>query len=365
MSYFSLTGFNYDKFYYFLVRQTQDYVFGGVAMGETKEKKNEEKNIEPPVWESFGRSGRSEPTYSRIIGPEEYNRIITDEHLYIGEADDAIMDLVRRERDERGAMEVVEIGCGPGRILSDLAGIEGIIVTGVDHDLVFVEYAHEHISGIDIVIEEMQDYAHGKQVDVFVSQGVHHHVEKGEVTRRYLQNVADQLDDGGVYILGDEFIPEYSGEDERKVKATVWYSHIISEARKSGFDFLASEEAKTLLDDLHEGDLDAHAKSEGQIELVLGAVDEINDYALAGDISKAEIRAQELIEAVYGSDASYGGSDYAMVDNTMELSREDFKICESVFREEIEQAGLYIVESVRFGPEVDIGAMVVYTLRKG
>jgi SAM-dependent methyltransferase len=299
-----------------------------------------------------------EPTYSRIITPEDYNRIISTEHLYISGADQKIKAFVEQERD-RGATEVVEIGCGPARILPILGEIERVTVTGIDHDPNFVDYAGNQVDGIDVRLADMKDYQHGKAVDIFVSQGVHHHIPKGESTKAYLQNLSSQLVDGGVYIVGDEFLPEYADEEERKVKAVVWYSHIIAEAQKSGFTHLAREEAKTLLDDLYEGDPDQHVKDDFKIKLILNAVGGINEVALRRNVPIAEERAQELLKSVYGSKTAYDGDDPTVV-----LSRGDFKICESEFAREVATAGLSIEDKVRVGPLVDIGAMVVYLLRK-
>ena len=66
-----------------------------------------------------------------------------------------------------------------------------------------------------------------------------------------------------------------------------------------------------------------------------------------------------FIKSVYGGEHSYAGDDPTIV-----LSRGDFKICESVFSQEISPAGFSIDDKVRVGPPVEIGALVVYTLRK-
>ena len=51
-------------------------------------------------------------------------------------------------------------------------------------------------------------------------------------------------------------------------------------------------------------------------------------------------------------------------DNTIDLSRHDYKICNKVLESEIYETG-FSVECIKaFGPINDIGAMVVYVLKK-
>ena len=47
--------------------------------------------------------------------------------------------------------------------------------------------------------------------------------------------------------MSDEFIPEYENEDERNIKLTIWYAHVIANAIKQNYQYLAQEEAKTSL----------------------------------------------------------------------------------------------------------------------
>jgi len=304
---------------------------------------------------------RQMPTYSTIITPADYNHIITDEHLYIAQADRVVRDLIIAERDERGAREVVEVGCGPARLLPLLSTVEGVHLTGVDYDAAFVAYARSQMPSLDIILADVAEYRHATAVDVFVSQGFHHHVAKGDNCQKYLENLYGQLNFGGAYIVGDEFLPHYESEQERKMKAVVWYSHIIAAAQKMKYDYLAQEEAKTLLDDLFEGDCVGweHFKSVGKIELVLGCAREINSLAMRNNTRGVVERVGELLVQLYGSVEHIFEKDVSV-----RLSRGDFKICEQVFRLEVEEVGFKIEKKIRIGPNRDIGGMEVYVLRK-
>lgn len=304
-------------------------------------------------------------TYSKIISPEEYNRIISFEHLYISASDRVIKELIDSYRPKERIAEVVEIGCGPARVLPLMAGIAGIHLTGVDHDSVFLDYAkqivHEKSLPVDLVHANITDWKLGKMIDVCYSQGVHHHIGKKIDTSRYLNNVVSQLTKDGVYILSDEFLPEYVTEDERKTKAVIWYSHVIASAKRLHQDYLAQEEAKTLLDDLYEGNEEFdEVKSQEQIRLVLDVCTAIDQEARNGSIQEADRLAKEFF-----ADLAKKRNAHQHGDITIDLSRGDFKICDSVLRKEIQKAGLSVIEVRKVGPVDTIGGMAVYVLKKG
>ena len=137
------------------------------------------------------------PTYSQIINPEDYNRIMSKEHLYISLGDLAIKKFIEYEVTNNKAKEVVELGCGPGRIITLIADIPGIKLTGVDHDLSFIDYANKLVKerklNVEIKQADITVYTHEEPVDVFYSQGFHHHVKKGKHVQSYLKNTCKQL----------------------------------------------------------------------------------------------------------------------------------------------------------------------------
>ncbi len=301
-------------------------------------------------------------TYSKIISPEEYNRIMTDEHLYIAVADKLIKDFVEKEVAGKTNPEVIEIGCGPARITPLFLQIPNIQLTAIDYDLDFIDHAKKVLkpynSRIEVVNIDVSLYIHPKPVDVFYSEGFHHHVQKGKVTERYLKNVYNQLKEGGAYILGDENPADYSSSEERLLKLIVWYSHIISNAKKSGFNYLAQEEAKTLLDDLYENYDDEAIKSNEQIDLVLNWVDKIDETS-TDNINKATFLAENLLELLKKKK-----NIKEIGDTTVDLSRGDYKISDKEFRKEIESIGFKVEKVERVGPSKAIGGLYVYLLRK-
>lgn len=300
-------------------------------------------------------------TYSRIIAPEDYNRMITSEHVYISASDRVVRDLIGRYKPSGRVAEVVELGCGPARILGQMASLPSVRVTGVDHDSTFLAYAREHMLGLGVRVEQgdITSWKSGSPVDVFYSQGMHHHVAKGRDLQLYLRNVFGQLAEGGAYVVSDEFLPEYVGEDERRRKAVIWYCHVIAAAKRTGHIALAEEEAKTLLDDLAESAKSDDVKSRAQLASVMSGCDSVDKAARTGDVTRAEQLADAFL-AELASKANRQPSG----DEAMDLSRGDYKICDSVFRTEVEAAGFRVVDRVTVGPVDVIGGMAVYVLQR-
>ncbi len=301
-------------------------------------------------------------TYSKIISPEEYNRIMTNEHLYIAVADKVIKDFVEKEVCGKTNPEVIEIGCGPARITPLFLQIPNIHLTAIDYDLDFIDHAKKVLkpynSRVKVVNADVSTYVHSKSIDIFYSQGFHHHVQKGKVTERYLKNIYNQLKDGGAYVLGDENPAAYSNLEDRLLKLIIWYSHIISNAKKLGFNYLAQEEAKTFLDDLYENYDDEAVKSKEQIDLILSWVDKI-DEASSEKIDKATFLAENLLEILRKK-----RNIKEVGDTTVDLSRGDYKISDTEFRKEIENIGFKVEKVERVGPSKDIGGLYIYLLRK-
>jgi SAM-dependent methyltransferase len=309
-----------------------------------------------------------DPIYSKIIDARTYNRLI-GQHLYIRDADDEIVDLVTAfSHRKHWEARVLEVGSGPARLLQRLVRVKNAYVIGIDHDQQFVKdgqaiLREEHLLSHWLQLADVMIYQSEEPFDIIVSQGFHHHVPKGVPLRTYLANVhrllvrADLPTFNGVYIVSDEFLPHYYTEQERQLRAIIWYAHIITNALHMGYPELAREEAKTLLDDLTATDHEVSVKTEDQIATVLARVEAINESAVLGDLSVAEIYAASLnteLRRLRGFNASD--------DSSMSLSRGDFKISQTVFAQEV-TTWFDILGVQTFGPILTIGGMCVYVLR--
>jgi SAM-dependent methyltransferase len=300
--------------------------------------------------------------YSQIIDAESFCKIMTNEHLYIAQADQCIASIVEKlikQRQSLAKLNVVDIGCGPARMTRLIADNQDINLTGTDIDNDFLNYAKKLLPHVPFVNCSILDFKSTTSVDIFYSQGMHHHIAKGSETEAYLRNIHNQLVSGGHYIVGDEFIADYSSEDERDVRLVMWYSHIIGDALRHNYHYLAQEEAKTLLDDLHEGKDDNGIKTQDQIDIVLSHVGDIDSSARDGKIAEAMKLAKTLVDKIAAKH-----STTQQEDKTIGLSRGDYKISPRMFVQEVEKARFKVVESKVFGPIEDVGAYIVYVLQK-
>lgn len=299
--------------------------------------------------------------YSVLISPHDYDNQISRQHLYIGSADEIQrkrvhqLTAIKRSRP----YEVVDLGCGPGRTLAKYAELANIRLTGVDSDPVFLEHAQRNLEqlrrGTDrvrLVRADIMSYRHDRPIDIAISMGVHHHLSSGDRSD-YLNNLSEQLVPGGQYLLGDEFLAPHHDENDRRIIAVLWYSHIIAAARRRAYAGLAREEAKTLLDDLQifsQGSF----KTEGQIELAMEMAESIDRLSRRSRYAEAQAVARHtLIELDRLAGHQPSG------DNLLDLSRGDYKVDLGTVMRELSDVGFRVVGVHTFGPALTVGCLAV------
>jgi SAM-dependent methyltransferase len=304
----------------------------------------------------------SEINYSKIVNADDYNRMMSKEHLYIAEADQVIKTIVQRQVERLGrSTEILEIGSGPLRLTPLLAEIPQTHVTALDHDAGWMTFSKALIEKerlpIRLVCADIRDYRHPNPIDIVVSQGTHHHLKKGESTKRALQNIHDQLSPHGILIISDEMLSHYSSPDERLIRVCLWYAQIIYAALESGYEQLAVAEMETLLDDLFEGSGIASTKSKAQMRLLRETVPDIAIASKQGNLIEAEHRSQFLLQEL---------KNLQNVANSLSppLSRGDYKICFQAFIQETQEAGFSPREIKTIGPIETIGGFGIFTLER-
>jgi SAM-dependent methyltransferase len=270
------------------------------------------------------------PSYSELITAENYNRMMTKEHLYIAQSDRVICHLLKKFRSEVSEVrQVLEIGSGPMRITRQILdslrdGNKPFELTILDHDPKFVEYSKQVIESqqlpITIFESDITTFEPNSKIDIAISQGFHHHIDP-----EYLLNLRKILSQNGIYIIGDEFIAPYNDVGERKINALIWYSHIIANAQHRGYYQLAWEEAKTFLDDISANKL-INPKNEDLIRYIITKSCEIQESA------KGEPIAKNVLDEIAGSNIQTN-------EPIMNLSRGDNKISKEVFVAQAQDSG--------------------------
>jgi SAM-dependent methyltransferase len=141
-------------------------------------------------------------------------------HPDIAEGDERIVAAVRKLHADRGGkLRILDVGSGSGDLSLLLArALPDSEVIANDTAPNPIAQAKDklapfpHSSVFDKPFEEWQE-----QVDVVISWGSHHHL-----AHDYLNHVRQILSTGGLFIVGDEFCPEYltAADKERLAAAT-------------------------------------------------------------------------------------------------------------------------------------------------
>jgi cyclopropane fatty-acyl-phospholipid synthase-like methyltransferase len=142
-------------------------------------------------------------------------------HPDIAAGDEHIVATVRRLHAERDGsrLRILDVGSGSGdlslllaRALPDCAVIANDIAPNPVAQATEKLAPFPHSSVFAQPFEEWRE-----QVDVVISWGSHHHL-----AHDYLQHVRQILSSGGIFIVGDEFCPEYltPADKERLAGAT-------------------------------------------------------------------------------------------------------------------------------------------------
>jgi SAM-dependent methyltransferase len=145
----------------------------------------------------------ADPKYRDI----DVGAIMRTGHPDISEGDERIVATVRKLYADRGSrLRIIDVGSGSGDLSLMLAqALPDCEVIANDVAANPVAQAQDklapfpHSSVFDKPFEDWQE-----QVDVVISWGSHHHL-----AHDYLDHVRGVLSNGGLFIVGDEFCPEY------------------------------------------------------------------------------------------------------------------------------------------------------------
>jgi trans-aconitate methyltransferase len=271
---------------------------------------------------------------------------------------------------------VYDAAGGPARLTRALAAIPNAKVILADMDPVYIDYANEVLAAeiqagaVTIVQADICEWRPEERVDVIVTQGVLHHLSKGEggETSRFLENAYAMLAPDGVLIISDEVLADYIhtsdpllNEHYRTIQAAKWYSYIIGSALEgaalagadaSVYQDLATDECEIFVDDAFQ--LKANAE---QISLIKGDCPIIKAAALAGDGKLAESLAQKLLKDI---------RNLAQPGSTVESStglRGDYKDDLQTLLQSVESR-FKLVTVQNQGPLSTIGAMVMLVLQR-
>ena len=287
------------------------------------------------------------------------------EHVYICEAAKMVGRLLTAfgRADNKN---FVELGCGTGLVSAHVLPLlpKGARLTLLDHDRSFLDYLRGHLripgdGSVNIVQADVTrsiplDFV----ADFIFSQGMHHHIPKGEPLHRYLQNVRAALRRNGVYVLVDEILAPHDLADEyaRQVMSTAWHLFVIVLALIQDHHDLAMEEGKTLCDDVM-AMLQGY-KTKEQVAAVLNAAERFRTVPRDGLPAATLQFAPTLLTTILGL-VGHAPSD----DATLVHSRGDIKVCGPQIIRELTDAGFTLTDAQTLGPVDTIGGFGIYTFQ--
>ncbi len=308
--------------------------------------------------------------YGQTVLPDVYIRIL-QEHPYIPQSDQCIRNIINKHCvDDFVHRSILDLGCGPGRLSFNL-GHKNCHVSGFDISDSFIEYAKRISSDKnnnyanfyfkDFASESLYEFE--KSFDVILMQGVMHHIHDND-RMLFIEKCHDLLKEDGILIIGDEFIANYLNEHDRSFTVCAFYMHIIAEAKKGGFDELAEEEAKNLIDDVLSGTEFAgygdkeifefiyfHARAfnenfySGNLKETLGGISFGTNVSIVKD--KVLEKAKEL-EQVHAKNFNRGDKKVSLID----------------FSTWVTSYGFNMRETYKFGPVDQLGGMGVIVFVK-
>jgi len=199
---------------------------------------------------------------SRYIDIELYNKVEMTHPYYI-EMLQEILKQVRKNKNNDNKTKILEIGAGTGIVTSRLANIQNVTIDSLEIDTNCCKALMKHIKNknVSIVQGDAVTFIKNKPYDIVVSSFAHDHIHFSR-RKKLAKNIASNLKQNGVYIVGLEILPKFSTEKERKQALYKYHNHIIGKAKKDGHHKLAKLEHEALVSGIKKiGDFKTHVRA--------------------------------------------------------------------------------------------------------
>ncbi len=172
---------------------------------------------------------------SAYIDLDQY-QIFELKHPFYVEMMERMVEVAEAEKPG-GQLRLLEIGAGTGIFTSRLRKIKEASITCVEPDANCFKTLVKAFSGgnqkLRLAKEDGVTFRGAAPYDYCLSSFAHHHIPYGK-RKEYAANIKANLKKGGAYVVGDEFIPDFSNEEERKESLKRYHNYIIDLAEKQG-----------------------------------------------------------------------------------------------------------------------------------
>jgi SAM-dependent methyltransferase len=314
--------------------------------------------------------------YGKTVTPELYINALQG-HQYIPQSDQCILNVIKTYRENVWSKEkteplhIIDAGCGPGRLTHKIGEMGPEYFTyGLDISEPFIAFAKKNNPYGNQGYFLCEDFSNPPtnsfvpSAEIILMQGVMHHVH-GEDRAKFLQRSFKLLKPDGILIIGDKFIKDYESKEERILNVAKFYLHIIDEARKGGFDELAEEEAKNLIDDCFSGTKYAgHASQYVFDQIIYPYAKKINEmFYTHGSVAGLNFEANNQIRNMFNYIKR--NTEHLTESSADEnFNRGDYKVSTNVFAEELSLYGFKLKEKYEIGPVKQLGGMGVLVFIK-
>ncbi|HWB78821.1 MAG TPA: class I SAM-dependent methyltransferase [Nannocystaceae bacterium] len=155
----------------------------------------------------------------------DINILMREGHVHIADVERLCIELVEHHARRIGRpARLLEIGCASGIMAETVAArVPELAVIAHEDYPPFAELArtrlqHTRVQLVTGPLEELTE-----PVDILLSAGAHHHLPAG-----YLAHARKLLGDDGVFVLADEFCPEYCNREQREHVASAAVVHVVN-----------------------------------------------------------------------------------------------------------------------------------------
>lgn len=304
--------------------------------------------------------------YADVIDGSEYTLGLA-EHVDIPQSDAGIAQTIRTyiKYNKIESPKILDLGCGPGRITKLVANSIrdfDYSVTGLDISEGFIAIANKNNTDEKITFIN-QDFIESdldeSSFDVIFLQGFYHHIDPQE-RPVFLEKTKQLLKDGGLIILGDEYIPDYNTEEERVVNVAGLYAYVIASALRSNSPELAKIEAMNVVDDVCAGTDGAGHSDDNLRDYIYKQSATIYESIFKNGVQAESYRGllRETAQEIKKRSAELASTQEENHD------RGDYKISIEKQKIDLEQAGFAHVETKRYGPVDWLGGMGLVICKK-
>ena len=167
---------------------------------------------------NFSDKEDSDQSFSSRINVDGYNQLELLHPAYarqvVAMAQD-IVDFLPQEHDINAPLSCIDIGAGPGLPLLMLRElIPSLQIHALEPDELAFAYLQKNTSGNDgITLSQtgFLEFESTTQLPLMISTGASHHLN----TAFFFQKIFSVLEEGGIVVVADEFLPPFKKQEER------------------------------------------------------------------------------------------------------------------------------------------------------